>query len=67
MPRTTTTADSTTTTPDSTTTTPETTVETPVETPVETTVETEEVAPTLLNEAVPPRIDPGHHSRDFSA
>jgi hypothetical protein len=37
----------------------ETTVETPI---VET---TEEVAPPLLNEAVPERIEPGHPSRDF--
>ena len=63
MPRTntTTTADSTTTTTE--TTAPETTVET---TAPETTVAAEEIVPPLLNDDVPERIDPGHHSRDFS-
>ena len=27
----------------------------------------QEVAPVLLNEAVPEKAAPGHHSRDFSA
>jgi hypothetical protein len=30
-----------------------------------TTITLEEVAPPLLNEAVPERVEPGHQSRDF--
>jgi hypothetical protein len=41
--------------------------ETVVDTAVDTVVATEEVTPPLLNEAVPEKEAPGHHSRDFSA
>lgn len=39
--------------------------ETAVDTIVDTVVATEEVAPPLLNEAVPEKEAPGHGSRDF--
>jgi len=44
----------------------ETTVEPTVEATVETTVATEEVAPVLLNQPAPERVEPGYGSRDFN-